>query len=152
MNKKLAHIILFVGNFFCLGIFWMGLNDFNHTLSEINLQPDSISFGSRNGFFMVTIGFPLIYLGIMIEHFRPDWIKKYSSFCNYAAAGMIIILLAAGFIGSSWIRFKVENAGYVYCRNASGISALERTLVYTKTMDTCNELVEAKLKEKRERN
>jgi hypothetical protein len=144
MNKKLAHIILFVGNFFCIGIFWIGLRSFNHTLTEINLQPDSISFGSKNGFFIVPIIYVLIYLGIIIEHFRSALIEKYRIFLNYATAALLLLLIVGGFIGSSWIRSKVENAGYVYCRNASGISALERTLVYTKNTDICEELVETK--------
>jgi hypothetical protein len=146
MNKKLAHIILFVGNFFCLGIFWIGLSDFNHTLTQINLQPDSISIGSRNGFFIVPIIYILIYLGIITEHFRPALIEKYRKFMNYSTAALLIMVIIGGFIGSSWTRFKVENSGYVYCRNASGISALERTLVYTKNMDICEELVETKRK------
>jgi uncharacterized membrane protein len=94
----------------------------------------------------VAIGYLLIYIGVIVEQFRPDLIKKYKQFLNYATITMVITLLAAGFIGSSWIKANVENAGYTYCHNASGISALSRTLVYTKNMDICEELVETERK------
>ncbi len=113
---------------------------------EITNQVDSISIGNRDGFFILAIGFPLIYIFIIIEHFRPDFINKYKSFMNQGAIVMVIALLFAGFIGSSWIKSKVENAGYFYCRNASGISALAKTLVYTKNIDICEELVASKRK------
>lgn len=63
---------------------------------------------------------------------------------NQGAIVMLIALFVAGFAGSYWIQSQVENAGYVYCRNASGVSALARTLVYTKYMDICEEFVESK--------
>lgn len=146
MNKKLAHTILFIGNFLCLGVLWIGFHEFNHTLMDITSQPDSIRFGNRDGFFIVAIGYPLIYIFVVIEHFCPALIKKYRQILNYTAIVMVIILLAAGIFGSSWIRMRVKNAGYTYCRNASGISALSRTLVYTKNIKICEELVEEKRK------
>jgi uncharacterized membrane protein len=146
MNKKLAHTILFVGNILSVGVLWLGFHELNRISNEINLQQDSIRFANRTGFCIVAIGYLLIYIGVIVEQFRPDLIKKYKQFLNYATITMVITLLAAGFIGSSWIKANVENAGYTYCHNASGISALSRTLVYTKNMDICEELVETERK------
>jgi hypothetical protein len=50
------------------------------------------------------------------------------------------------FMISSWMKSHAENSGYIYCRNVSGVSALARTLVYTKSMDICEELVASKQK------
>ncbi len=113
---------------------------------EINNRPDSIEFGSRDGFFIVGIGFPIIYIGLIIEQFNPALIKKYKQFLNYAAITLVVVLLGAGFWSSSLIKTKVEKAGYTYCRNASGISALARTLVYTKDMAICEKQVALKTK------
>ncbi|MCP3900467.1 MAG: hypothetical protein GY707_12215 [Desulfobacteraceae bacterium] len=92
MNKKLAHTILFLGNFFCFWGIWYGYHDFKHTLMEISKQVDSISIGSRDGFFIVAIGFPLIYLFIIIEHFRSDLLSKYKRFMNPGAIALVIVL------------------------------------------------------------
>jgi hypothetical protein len=65
----------------------------------------------------------------IVEKFWPDFLKRHSKLMSQCVVIGIIALLAAGVIGSSWIKARVENAGYTYCRNASGISALARTLV-----------------------
>jgi hypothetical protein len=105
-----------------------------------------ISYGNRVGFFMVGIGFPLLHLLVMIEHFRPEVIQKYKRFLNSAVIAMVIILLGAGFVGSAWIQHRVENAGYVNCKKASGSSMLAKSLVYTKDMKICEDLAASKRK------
>jgi hypothetical protein len=146
MNKKLAHIIAFVLDLSCLVGLWIGYDEFQRILLEIKNQVDTIQLSSRAGFFIIAIGFPLIHLLSVIDYYWPNFPKKFSGIVNRGLVLTVIILLAACFIGSSWIKSKVENAGYVYCRNASGISALARTLVYTKNIDICEELVETKRK------
>jgi hypothetical protein len=146
MNKKLAMTFLILINLFCLWVFWQGYNNIKETVASLHNQLDVIQFSSRAGFFLVVIGAPLICLLVIVEKIRPVFVKKQSGLINKCIVIGIIALFVAGFVGSSGIRSKVENAGYVYCRNASGISALERTLVYTKNMEICEKLVETKRK------
>ena len=144
MNKKLAHTILLVGTLACFAGLWFGYHDLKLTLREIASQPDSISFGNRDGFFIVALGFPIIHLLIVVEQFRPALVNKYKRFMNIGAIFMVISLLAAGFICSSWIESQVQKAGYIYCREASGISALAKSLVYAKNRDICADLATGK--------
>jgi uncharacterized membrane protein len=146
INKKLAITFLIFCNFLCLWAFWIG---FNEILASLQSHADVIRVGSRAGFFVVVIAFPILCLVPIVEKFWPDFLKKHSKLMSQCIVIGIIALLAAGVIGSSWIKARVENAGYTYCRNASGISALARTLVYTKNMDICEELVEAEIKSRR---
>jgi len=69
---------------------------------------------------------------------------------NAGAIIMIIALFAAGFAGSFWFKSQVESAGYIYCREASGISALAKSLVYTKDMAICEDFVTAKYKHRKQ--
>jgi hypothetical protein len=146
MNKKLAITGLIILNIFCLWVFWIGFNDVKEILASLQSHADVIRVGSRAGFFVVVIGSPILCLFPVVEKIWPQFLKKQEKLINQSIAIGIIALLAAGFIGSSWITTRVENAGYTYCRNASGISALARTLVYTKNMDICEEVVKAERK------
>ena len=62
---------------------------------------------------------------------------------------MIAMVIVAGFAGSSLLTSKVENAGYVNCKRLSGAGAVSKTLVYTKDMRICEDLVEKKKKRPR---
>jgi hypothetical protein len=149
INKKLAITFLIFCNFLCLWAFWIGFNDIIKILASLQSHADVIRVGSRAGFFVVVIGAPILCLLPIVEKFWPVFLKKHSKLMSQCVVVGIITLFAAGVIGSSWIKARVENSGYTYCRNASGISALARTLVYTKSMDICEELVEAKIKSRR---
>jgi hypothetical protein len=149
INKKLAITFLIFCNFLCLWVLWIGFNEIKEILASLQSYADVIRVGSRAGFFVVGIAFPILCLVPIVEKFWPDFLKKHSKLMSQCVVIGIIALLAAGVIGSSWIKARVENSGYTYCRNASGISALARTLVYTKNMDICEELVEAKIKSRR---
>jgi len=144
MNKKYAHsIIIFFDLLSFLGL-WYAYNEIQRILIEITNQADIIEFGNRDFFIIVVLIVPVGHIIAIIEHFYAELIKIYNRLLNYGVIFTLIILLAAGFFGSFWIKSRVENVGYIYCRNASGISALARTLVYTKNMKICEELVEAK--------
>lgn len=144
MNKKLAHTIAFLLDLLCLVGLWVGYGEFQRIISEIKNQADMIQFGNRVGLFIVALGFPLIHLLSFIDFISPRFPKKFNKIVNRGLVVMVIALLSTGIFGSSWIKAHVENANYIYCRNASGISALARTLVYTKNMDICEKLVEKK--------
>ncbi|MGD8836855.1 MAG: hypothetical protein PVJ19_18070 [Desulfobacteraceae bacterium] len=146
MTKKQASLILLFGDLFCLWLLWFGYSEMQTTLSEIASQKDIIRFSSRAGFYIMGFILPLSHPIMIIEHFRPRLIKKYYHFLNQSAIVLLIILFAAGFAGSSWLKSQAKNAGYVYCRNASGVSALAKTLVYTKDIKSCEDLVASKRK------
>jgi hypothetical protein len=149
MNKKLAHTILFFGDLLSFGGLWIGYHIFSQIMLKITNHADIIKYGNRVGFFIVGIGFPLLHIFAILEHFLPEYINKYKRFLNYFAIALVIILLSAGFVGSNWIKTHIEKAGYIYCHNASGVSALAKSIVYTKDMDICDELIESKRKRRK---
>jgi hypothetical protein len=146
MNKKQG---LFFFSIFEL-LFLIGIlilyHEFGRIVQETNNQVDMIRFGNRISFLIVGMVIPIVHLLGIVEYFWPGYIKKNKHLLNLSLIAIGIALLVAGFAGSAWIKSKVENAEYFYCRNASGVSALARTLVYTKNMETCEELVASKQK------
>jgi hypothetical protein len=149
MNKKLAHTVLLFFDFLCIWGFLIGYHDVKHTLMEITSYTDMITFGSRDGFFILGIFLPAVHLLPVIDHIWPDFPKKYHQLVNISLIVTVVAMLSSGFIISSWIKSQVENAGYIYCREASGISALAKSLVYTKDMAICEDLVTAKYKHRK---
>ncbi len=143
-NKKLAHIFFLFIDLFSLWLLWIGYHEIKEIITGIHSQADIIHVGSRVGFYVVGIFMPITHIFIIVNPFFPVIVKKYSRLVNQCFIVALIALLATGFLGSSSIRASVENAGYTYCSNASGISALARTLVYTKNMGLCDELVGSK--------
>lgn len=148
-NEKLAHIFFLFIDFFSLWLLWIGYNEIKEIIAGIYSQADIIRVGSRVGFYVVGLYMPITHIFIIVNSFFPAIEKKYSRLVNQCFIVALITFLATGFLGSSCIRVSVENAGYTYCRNASGISALARTLVYTKNMDLCDELVESERKRRK---
>ncbi len=144
MNKKLALILFSLFDLLFLGGLWIAYHEVNQLFLSINNQTDIIKFGNRIGFFLVGFGIPIVHLAGIIEFFWPTFIKQNMRVLNFSGIILITILISAGFLGSIWMRSQVENAGYVYCRNASGISALAKTLVYTKNLEICEDLVASK--------
>lgn len=142
MNNTLRHIGLLFFDILCIGILWIGYDDFRLTLLELEKHRDVIRFGSRAGFYIVGLGFPFLHLLIIMESICSNFISKYKKLINGCIVGLLATLLTLGFVGSSWLESQVERAGYVYCRNASGSSAISKTLVYTKDTIICEELVE----------
>jgi protein-S-isoprenylcysteine O-methyltransferase Ste14 len=103
-----------------------------------------IKFGNRTAFSVLCIVIPLVHLMGIIEYFWPNFINKHRSVLNKSGILICILLFIFGLAGSVWMKSKVQNAGYVYCRKASGVSALAKTLVYTKNMELCEELAASK--------
>jgi hypothetical protein len=144
MNKKLAHSIILFFDLLSFVALWYVYHEVHRVLIEITNQANMIELGNRDLFIVVVLIVPFGHIIAIIEHYNSEFIKSYNRVLNYGVIFTIIILFATGLFGSFWIKSRVENAGYMYCRNASGISALARTLVYTKNMDICEELVERK--------
>ena len=149
MNKSLAHTILLIGDILCIWGLWIGYHSLIDVLSEINCQIDIINFGSKDGFFIAAAILPIAHMITIVEYFFPAYIKKHMKILNVSTIIALVFFIITGVYISSWLKFKVENTGYVYCRNASGISALARTLVYTKNIKICEELVEEKRKQQK---
>jgi ammonia channel protein AmtB len=145
-DKKMEHAFFTVFDILALWTIWIGFNEIKEIIAALHSEAGVVRVGSRIGFYAVCIGMPLIHIFLIVNSFMPVLEKKYSKQVNICFAVFTTTLLAFGFFGSSFIKMRVENAGYVYCRNASGISALARTLVYTKNMDICEKLVETKRK------
>lgn len=143
MSNTTRHVGLLIFDLICIVMLWIFFNNFKQTLAEINSHVDILKFGNRDGFFVVGIGIPLLHLLIAIEQMFPDFINKiqrYKKQVNAGVMGFVIALLIAGFVISSWLQTRAENAGYVHCRYISGVSALAKTLVYTKNVELCEEL------------
>ena len=148
MSKKTAHVIIFLGDLLCLWGLWIGFNEIKGIFNALHSQADIIRVGSRVGFYIMGIFLPVTHIFIVANSFIPVIERKYSRLVNQCFAVAIIVLLASGFIGSHVIRKSVANAGYTYCREASGLSTLVRTLVYTKTMDICEKETQKKVAKK----
>lgn len=146
INRTLSHMILILFDSLCLWVIWAGINSYTDVLAEMRNHADIISFNSRLGFQIVCIGQPVIHLLIAVDYFWPVFLKKYRQLVSRFTVILFAGLFATAIIGSYWIQTRVEKTGYIYCRNASGVSALAKQLVYTKNMDICDELVETKRK------
>lgn len=127
-----------------LGGLYIFYDEFSRILAGIEIQAEIIKFGNRIGFVIVGIVIPVVHLIGAIEYFWPKVIQQNKRILNISLLIFGIAVLVTAFASSSWMKSKVENAGYIYCRNASGISALAKTLVYTKDLEVCEELVAAK--------
>ena len=140
MNKTTSHAILILIDIFCIWALWIFYKEFQRVPMEILNQAEIISFSNRIGFTIVAVGFPPIHLFTIVDNIWPGIFKNYIPIVNKSVIVLVIALLFAGFISSSWLKSQVENAGYVYCRNLSGVSALAKSLVYTKNMNVCEGL------------
>lgn len=145
MNKKLAHTFFFFFDLLCIEGIWYGFHEFQRILMETTIQADIIRLSNRVGFFILVILIPAIHLLAFVDRVWPNLPRKYSALVNKCIAASVIILLSLEFISSSWIKTQVENAGYYYCRGASGAGALSRTLVYTRNAAICEDLAAAKI-------
>lgn len=141
MNKN-THILLILGDLFGIWLLWIGYSAFQRIPSEIVNQVDVIRFGNRIGYSIIGLAFPLFHIIALVDQFWKGIPKKIVSILNFGIYVLIVALLVAGFVGSSWLESQVENAGYVYCRRAGWGGAVSKTLVYTKDMRTCEDLVE----------
>ena len=140
----LAHAMLFLGDLGGMYILRHGYHEINGIMIGIQTQVDTICVGSRIGFSIVGLLIILLHIFMIINAFTPVLEEKYSEQVNRYGVAALIVFFVIGFGGSAFMKNQVENAGYTYCRNASGISALARTLVYTKTMAICEEETQKK--------
>ena len=143
-NKILAHIFLFVCDVGSVWLLWYGYHDIKEIVLGIQIQADTIRVFSRAGFYAAGLFVILGHIYTIAISIWPVIEEKYKEKSELCAVTLIIAFFVVGFGGSAIIKSQVVDAGYLFCRNASGISALARTLVYTKTMDICEEETQKK--------
>lgn len=144
MNNKLTHSVLVFFDLLGIVILWLGYHSIKNYFFDIDHRAEVIEFSSRAGFFTAGVFMPTIHLIAIIKYFFPEVIKKNVKAFNFGAIFAIFVFLFSSFYISSWMKSNVENVGYVYCRNASGLSVLTKQLVFTQNMNICEELVESK--------
>lgn len=145
-NKKIGHIFFFLGDLLGLWLLWTGYSEIKEVIDALHDHADFISFSSRVGFYMAGLFILISHIFIVVNSLYPVIEKKYRRLADQCCIVALISFFAAGFLGSSCVKASVERAGYIYCRNASGISALARTLVYAKDIEVCENLVEERRK------
>lgn len=134
-----------------MGIFilWLGYIALKKYFFAIDNYFEVIEFSNREGFFTAGLFIPIIHTVGIIGYYYPEAIKKHTTIFNLCGVIALMLFLFSGFYISSLMRSNIENKGYIYCHKASGISALEKNIVYTKNMDICEEIVVSKRKERR---
>jgi hypothetical protein len=148
MNKKLALIILFLFNALCLIALWYFSNEIRQMFINLNNQTDMVVFNSKEGFFVFALGLPIISLFIILEQFLFEFIKKHSRLINYGAIAVLILLFASAITISILIKVKVENAGYVNCKELEWSGTYSKSYTYTRNQAICEQLLAEKAKEK----
>jgi hypothetical protein len=148
MNKKLAHAKLFLLDIPCLFCFWFFLNEISRMFLDISHQADMVEFNSKEGFFILAAVVPIAHIVIIIEHIWFDFIKKYTRLINYGALIMFILLFASAITISILIKVKVENAGYVNCKELEWSGTYSKSYTYTRNQAICEQLLAEKAKEK----
>jgi hypothetical protein len=143
-NKILAHIFLFVCDVGSLWLLWYGYHDIKDIVVGIQTQADTIRVFSRAGFYTAGLFVILGHIYVIAISMWPVIEEKHKEKSELCAVTLIIVFFVLGFGGSAFMKSQVVNAGYTYCREASGLSALARTLVYTKDAATCEKQVELK--------
>ena len=99
-----------------------------------------IDYLNRVSFFIMGIGLPIIHLLTIVEYFRPTLIVKHGQLMNWGTVVLVVGLISGSIFGSFYLTYRLKSSGYVYCRKASGISALAKSVVYTIDDDVCEEV------------
>ncbi len=144
MSKRNAHIILIIADIIALLVFWWGYSQIRVVFEDIALSADAVSFTNRIGFAFVGIVMPFAQVLALSEHFWPSYIHMRRKIISRIIIVSGIALFASAILISVYMQKHVEKAGYQYCRNASGVSALSKTLVYTKNSNICQQLTAKK--------
>ena len=137
MNKKLALIVFTFFDALALLIVWLGYSQINQVMIDISNSADTVSYINRTGIPFIGVAVPIFHLIVAFEYFYPGVLQKRASLMNRLTIifGIVLFVVAIS-ISISFNRY-VENSGYQYCSGASGVSALFKTLVYTKDAEIC---------------
>lgn len=139
MSKRTAHFILLFFDICCMWGLYVGGHEVQRILSEIHNLAEVIDYVNRVCFFLVGMGVPIIHFLTIIEYLRPNLVHKHSLLMNWGAVALVVGLISGSIFGSFYLTYRLKSAGYVYCRRASGISALAKSVVYTIDDEVCEE-------------
>lgn len=142
MNRKKALIAFTLFDILSFFIFWLGIHQIHQIVIDISNSSNSVSFINRAGIPIILLGVPVIHILAIFEHFYPTIVSKRPVVINRGIVAFGVLLLAIAVLISVYTKKYVEKAGYQYCREASGVSALFKTLVYTKDEEICRQLTE----------
>ena len=148
MNKKLAFIILLALDISCIFVLVFFYKEINGLNSDIQSHADSVSFNSKDGFFILALVVPIGHLIAIIEHFWRNVIKRHIRLINYGFLVMLILSFISAITISILIKAKVENAGYVNCKELEWSGTYSVSYTYTLNQAVCEQLVAEKAKEK----
>jgi hypothetical protein len=148
MNRKLAHAKLILLDIPCVSCFWYFCYEIIRVFLDINDQADMVGFNSKEGFFIFFLIVPIAHIVIIIEHIWFEFIKKHSRLINYGAIAVLILLFASAITISILIKVKVENAGYVNCKELEWSGTYSKSYTYTRNQAICEQLLAEKAKEK----
>ena len=148
MSKKQAHIIIFLVDLFCIAIIWLFYNETRQLFSDMHNQADKVIVGSKEGFFIFAIVAPILHFVTIIEHFWFEFIKKHIRLISWGVFAMLILLFISAITISGLIKIKVENAGYVNCKELEWSGAYSVSYTYTRNQAICKQLVAQENKEK----
>ncbi len=143
MSKKTALALFTIADLIGIVGLWMGYDTISEVFNGIDGRADIIEFINGTGFLTFGIFVIIIHICGIIEYFYPKLITKNLIAANAIGLGLLIAFFVTGFSISTWIKYNVVNSGYSYCSRASG-SGVFRALVYTKTMDICEQETQKK--------
>ena len=143
MNKKRSLILFSIFDLLFIGGMFILFYEFSRITSDLNQQVAMIKFGNRFTYLVVGAVIPMLHIWGIAEYFWPTVIKKNKRIISCSLIAVLLMLLSAGFAGSVWIKSKVRNDGYVYCSAASGVSALAKSIVYTRDIGICEDIVKS---------
>lgn len=149
MNKKQSLILFSLFDLLFIGGMVILAHEFSRISSDVIQQVEMIKFGNRFTFLIVGAVIPMLHIWGIAEYFWPRFVKKNTRIISCSLIACLIVLLSAGFVGSAKIKAKIEAEGYVYCRAASGVSALAKSLVYTRDKKICEDIVRLKKQARR---
>jgi hypothetical protein len=148
MSKKQAHILISFFDLFCIGNIWLFYDDTSKLFFDIHNQVEMVTFSSKEGFFILAIGMPIIHLLVIIEHYYFGFIKRHAKAIGYGFIAMLLILFLSAIVISSLIKTKVENEGYINCHELNRSSTYSIFYAYTRNQAICEQLLAEKAKEK----
>lgn len=138
MSKVKAHVILILADILAIIAIWWGYRQIHDLLTGISFSVDAVSFTNRIGFAFVGILLPFAQVNALFEHLWPAKVYRRTRYLIFTTIVLGIVIFFGAVSISFYMQKYTEEAGYQYCSGASGVSALARTLVYTRNSEICS--------------
>ncbi|MBT8338794.1 MAG: DUF1240 domain-containing protein [Desulfatitalea sp.] len=115
----------------------------------IDNQTDMVVFSSKHGFFIFAIIMPILHLVVIIEHFYSEFIQRHSKSMGYGFIVILFLMFVSAITISSVIKAKVENAGYVNCKELEWSGTYSVYYTYVRNQAICKKLAAEEEEKKR---